>query len=495
VGHHGGMRRWGALAAGLLSLLAAPAASGTPSEGAHDPGALTPCQRAEEMGLDGAPVDVELVTVTASSFEVTWLTCRAGQPAAADTVVRYGTSPDPSTWKTVVVRERTPYHHARVERLKPGRLYRYEVFSNGLPGRPDRYHPGRLRTLDPPGGKPLFTFAVLADVHVGEDVSGRATGLGSTNLPPSYRGSDYATAMAQAAVAEVNKHGVDFVILPGDSTSSGTLGQTLALREVLDGLEAPYMIARGSHDVPKGDPACGVDGDCFRHVFYPEVEPAREAHHLFTSRVVGKRYRFVALDSSVFPPPSTPQPAGQLDAAQLDFLRRELAAAKAAKQEAFVFFHHPVTPWSTTLAVPPLVFGVRQDQAQEFLQVVGDDTTVRAVVTSHTHRNWLTYAPETGRIPFVEAGPSKEYPGGYTIVDVYRHGFTRTFYRTGGRVDCAFCRRWQAVTRGEYAGRYPDYTTGSLRDRNFSHRWDGPDVPGLPSLPFNFWPPGAPLTG
>ncbi len=87
--------------------------------------------------------------------------------------------------------------------------------------------------------------------------------------------------------------------------------------------------------------------------------------------------------------------------------------------------------------------------------------------------------------PFVEVGPSKEYPGGYSVIRVFEGGLLRTWIPT----NCPFCNAWREATRGEYGGLYPLYTSGSLRDRNFEHRFDAPDVPGVPSLPTGVWPP------
>ncbi len=464
--------------------LALVAALGAPAPGAAEDGLLHPCERPEER-VPRAPLGVELVTVSDRAFALTWFTCDgAGRPLPSDTTVAYGTEPAPTTWRTLTLERGVAFHHAEIRGLEPGTTYFYEVFSGGLPGRYDRYHPGSFTTLRPPAGKPLFEFAILADIHIGEERSG-------SPAVPVYTEDRYPERMAAAAVAEINARGVDFTMLPADNSSHGSLHDLEEAKRILDGLSRPYVIARGSHDRPAQgtlrEPECAPDDDCFRAVFFPDRPAAGAPRHIYYAYDTGRKSRYVviALDSA-----NLATGMGELSEEQLVWLDGKLTEADRRGVPAFIFFHHPVSEWSTTLAVPPLVFGVNQQDAQEFLQIVGRHDSVRAIVNSHTHRNWISYSPWTGRVPILEVGPSKEYPGGYSIVRVYRDGFTRTFHRLG----CDFCRRWVETTRWQYAGLYPHYTTGSLRDRNFVHRWDRPDVPaGPPSLPFNPWPPALPM--
>jgi Icc protein len=439
-----------------------------------------PCERVEER-IPEAPLNVELVTVTEKSFAVTWLTCDGqGKPLPSDTTVAYGTTPNPRAWRQVTVEEDAAFHHAVIGGLQPGVEYFYQVYSGGLPGRYDRYHPGSFTTLTLPGGRLLFRFAVLADLHLGEKVSGLATST-PTPFPPAYTSDQpYSKLMARAAVDEINARGIRFAVLPADNTSHGELAETRFVEDVLDRLEGGYAIARGAHDRPgqyeQAEQECPPDGDCFRFVFFPNRQPG----HVFYGRRFGG-FDFIVLDSA-----NLQTGTGEISDRQLEWLRNRLQVNRDEERPAVILFHHPVSEWSTTLAIPPLVFGVNQQDAQQFLQAIAP-FDVRMVINAHTHRNWISYSPWTGRMPILEMGPSKEYPGGYSVIRVYQRGFVRNFYR----LRCGFCRRWIETTRWEYLGQYPHYTTGSLRDRNFVHRWRG--VPGVPSLPFNIWPPLVPM--
>ncbi|MGH2981099.1 MAG: metallophosphoesterase family protein, partial [Solirubrobacterales bacterium] len=168
--------------------------------------------------------------------------------------------------------------------------------------------------------------------------------------------------------------------------------------------------------------------------------------------------------------------------AQNAFLRRDLAEHR--DQRTFIFFHHPVSEYATAYAAPPVVFGVRPDRGGvEFLDLMARYPNVVGVFNAHTHRNFVSYSPRTGaRLPYIESGAAKEYPGGYSIVRVYSGGYSRNFYRPR---NCEFCRDWTATTRSEYLGLYPYYTLGTLDARNFTHVYGCPIPTPPPSPPGN----------
>ncbi|MFN2388747.1 MAG: fibronectin type III domain-containing protein [Actinomycetota bacterium] len=470
------MRRLVLIAGPLVMVLAALPASGqaVPAFGA--------CERANELP-PGAPVNVELANVSDTELIVTWLTCQAGAPVEADSSILYG--PENGNTTQVIAPGRRAFHYMRITGLEPGTRYTYTVLSNGIPAPRDRLNPGVFITLTPPGGKELFRFSVLADVHLGETVSGLATST-PTELPPGYRSDrPYPEVMLEAAVAGTDKERASLTLLPADNSSHGERHQLEEARRVLSGLDGRYLMARGAHDRPnqyEGATAeCGPDGDCFREVFRPKMRVTGEPQQA-PQAINHRGWMFIALDSA-----DLATGLGRLSADQLQWLEAKLEKAKRKKRPAVVLFHHPVSEYSTTFAVPPGVLGVNQADAQAFLELVGR-YDVRLVINSHTHRNWISYSPHTGRMPILEVGPTKEYPGGYSIFRVYRDGLIREWIP----LDCDFCRAWRETTRGEYLSLYPLYTTGSLRERSFVHRFDGPDVPGIPSLPLGLWPPVLP---
>ena len=423
-----------------------------------------PAARADSF-LPGA----ELVTVTHRGFAATWTT---SQPSDTTVCVwRVARAPRCRTQETGV-----RFHHAEVRGLRSGTRYRYELRSGGRAEPPSTTNPGSFRTLVPPPGRHLFDFAIVADSHIGERCSGTGITLGGQSVPPCFSTPGYAAKMLRATVAELNARRIGLTVMPADHTSHGEYDQVAELHEILEELGGRVLLARGAHDragQSPPDPRCGPDNDCFRAVFFPDRAPGR----IFYGATI-RRHRFVALDSAE---PATG--TGDLtDQAQRTFMERDLERARQRRRRTFVFFHHPVSEVATTYAVPPLVFGVRPDRGgPEFLALMARFPNVVGVLNSHTHRNFVSYSPQTGaRLPYVESGPTKEYPGGYSIVRVFEGGYMRNFHR----LSCDFCREWTSTTRGEYLGLYPLYTLGNLSARNFSHLYRSklptppPSVPG-----------------
>lgn len=413
---------------------------------------------------DSVLPSAELVTVTDEGFAATWRT-----EQAADTTVCVGR---PGSAQRCETQDRDRrLHHAEIRGLKAGTRYAYTLRSAGAAQPVSTFNPGSFTTLRAPPGRHLFDVALLSDIHLGEKCSGTGATVSGQSVPPCFSAPDYARRMSEAAVAEINARGIGLTVVNADNTSQGEYDQARAAREVLDGLDGGYAIARGSHDRPGQnpfDPRCGTDNDCFRSVFFPDRSPGR----IFYSVNRG-RLHFVVLDSV-----DLANGQGDLsDPEQRAFLRADLEKARRQGRRTFILFHHPVSEYATTYAVPPAVFGVRADRGgQDFLRMMADFPNVVGVLNSHTHRNFVSYSPSTGaRLPYIENGPAKEYPGGYSVLSVYEGGYMRTFRR----LTCDFCREWISATRGEYFGLYPLYTLGTLGARNFTHVY-GCDVPTPP---------------
>lgn len=417
------------------------------------------------------PPDAELVTVTDTSFAATWTTAEASDT----TVCVEGRS---------CVRQEvsTRFHYAEVTGLEPATRYAYSLRSAGVDQPPSATNPGSFTTLVPPPGRHLFDFALLSDVHAGEECSGTAATLPPPvgSVPPCFRSAagepPYAATIAVAAVQELNARGIPLALLNADNTSHAEYEQVAELKGIFDGFAGSWHAARGAHDRAGQNPdesRCGEDGDCFRTLLFPD----RPAGRIFYSFDAGGHH-FVALDSA-----KPGDGSGDLtDPEQLAFLEGDLEAARAAGKRTFVFFHHPVTEYANTTSVPPVIFGVRPDQGRdEFLALLARFPNVVGVLNSHTHRNYVSYAQASGfELPYIENGPTKEYPAGYSVFRLYEGGYTRNFHR----LRCAFCRSWASRTRDEYFGLYPQYTLGTLSARNFTHVYgcDAPTPP--PSPPF-----------
>jgi Icc protein len=436
---------------------------GLPSESEQIPGIVAP-----------SVADAELVTVTQRSIDATWTT-----PEASDTTICIGR--DVTELRCETQERGTRFHYAHVGGLRPGTRYVYVLKSGGAPQPVTTTNPGIFRTLEPPPGRHLFDFVEMNDTHVGEECAGTAVNapLSGQSIPPCFTAPDYAGRMNEAQVAEIRRRGIGLTIIAGDVTSEATLEQTLYAQRIFQRLPGRWYLARGNHDRPGQDPAetaCGPDRDCFRTVFFPDRPPGR-IYYSFDYR----GHHFIALDSE------DPEDGGDLtDPAQNAFLRRDLKRHR--DQRTFIFFHHPVAEYGNTYQAQPVTFGVRPDRGGiEFLRLMARFKNVVGVFNAHTHRNFVSYSPWTGaRLPYIESGASKEYPGGYSIVSVYSGGYMRTYHRPRS---CGFCREWTHTTRSEYLWLFPYYTLGTLDSRNFTHVYDcdlptpPPSPPGNDSVP------------
>lgn len=404
----------------------------------------------------GSGLRPELITVTQRGFVAWWQT-----QDAADTTVRLARDGEPMR-EVTLARGRT-VHAASIGGLRPGVRYRYELVSGGRVLAGSSENPGTLRTLDVPPGRRLARVAVLNDLHVGEGCSGTITSATGSSVPECFRADDYAGRMTQAAVDLCRSLDVDAIIANGDLTDRGKPEDIRRCLAILRGARVPLLVTRGNHDrTLAGAEGCGSDGDCLRTFGFPDRRPGD--HALTSTCRVGRRVALVGLDSC---DPGSGE--GRLDLGdQAAFLERALTTARRERRTAIVAFHHPVTDQAITTAAPPLIFGVRPGMGgREVQDVIARHPHVALVLHGHTHRNYVSYdVRNPNRLPYLENGAAKEYPGGIAVLDVHEGGLTRTFHRMDG----AFAREWIRTSAGQVEGRQPEYTRGPLSSRAFTLR-------------------------
>jgi 3',5'-cyclic-AMP phosphodiesterase len=471
-------------------------------------------QAAEAAGAP-VPQDLELVTVTDTSFVLTWFTANTLQltptdprPIAveSDAVVRYGTDPNRLD-RLAYGRSGTAYHYVEVTHLRPGTTYYYQALSAGQPassrvvpvldysvlqgvnlasltpaqmqalvgrllrlGQTVLASPGSVTTLVPPPGRQLATIALSNDLHVGETQSGLIVG----GFPPPFSqrpgAPPYPIVMGESMIADIRRRGADVLIVAGDLTSAARPDELAQARDLLDefgrlrlggGLHrGDYVVARGNHDQPHtGDAyvSCPTVQDGY-HDCVPDVFPLPQGRLTITEL---RGLRLIGLDTTTLD-----QPGGAISAEQ--WAELEHALAERRHQPTLVFGHHPVTDESadTTLAGPS--FDLDRTDALRLQQLYARTPGVFFHHSGHTHRNKRTASPVAPGVEFLEVAAIKEYPGGYTLLRLYEGGYLAHFYKSSSPLAC----EWSQTSSGEYLGLYPSFMLGSLADRNHVVRRD-----------------------
>ncbi|HEX2296671.1 MAG TPA: metallophosphoesterase [Actinomycetota bacterium] len=265
------------------------------------------------------------------------------------------------------------------------------------------YEPLAVPPVDPPDDA-VFRFGILGDLHVG---------------------SPRAEPLVEAAIADLNRSGVELVVQLGDITDEGKQDQFDRAAKLLERLEMPVATMMGNHDVL----ALG-ERDLTGRTFY-SASFGREADGVLLEH---RGWRFAVLDSAThLASPFTAfdlvtgsfldLPGGAIVRGSLTVPQHEILAqvAEPGGPPAFVFLHHPPQPYA---GFPPILFGLR-DADSGRLHAVADSGAVWGVFAGHTHRNAITR--RFGRVPCVEVGIPRDFPFGYALVDVGPRGYSYRF--------------------------------------------------------------------
>src|SRR5689334_15886828 len=184
----------------------------------------------------------------------------------------------------------------------------------------------------------------------------------------AYRRVDTSTYLARAVAAVGSMpQAPDAVVLTGDLTDFGRSDEYAHLRALLSPLSCPVYLMPGNHD----------DGAALRSAFpdHPELQQNPVGDRVCWAVDIGG-LRLVALDTTV---PRAAQ--GELEAPQLAWLDRTLAAARTAP--TIVAVHHP--PFPTRIGHMDdigLVHG-----ADAFAAVLARHPQVERVIAGHVHRS------------------------------------------------------------------------------------------------------------
>jgi len=383
--------------------------------------------------------NAEMVTVTDTGFTVSWTT---SEPAKAE--ILYGEDPGRLNGSVVSDTEPATNHLISVSGLRPGTRYYYRIKSGKKERPPRPMPPARIKTLEPPDGERLFSFAVMNDIHAMEDIAGVIV-LPSKWMPPISPGftwrhpvDNYWEFTLRDAVEEVNKTDASFTVINGDLTSWYTRPEFEAVKSHLERLEMPYYVTRGNHDRIGDNPE-----DYFLATFGLESSWYSVDH---------KGFHFIMLDDN-----RVEDGWHGFPEEEWAWLEQDLSGH--SEMPTFVFSHRPMgAGW----------VDVDKDIRLRFLDILSKNPQVAAVLNAHSHRAKVVTVPEsTGDTPFIEVPATKEYPVGFALLEVYEGGFLYSFRM----LDCRDCLEWNRITRKEYFGLAPRVLMQDIEDRCFTYRF------------------------
>jgi len=342
----------------------------------------------------------------------------------------------------------------RVAGLSPDTEHEVAITTEGgASAEPDKYFPGRARTLPAPRGRVVARFATLNDLHFGEPrFGGQMTedheyGEAAPGFP-LIRETDgdvpYWQLMNEDAVADINEAGVDAVVIKGDIADRGLRAQFEIARSTFDGFDVPWHAFLGNHD--HYGRAAGEEVDGYALLGQPRAPRSIELGG----------WRLVMLD--------TVEPGdhhGVFPEDRLRWLADELEGSREQAQPTLVLTHHQPVPPEHAGSYPNSI-GIIPEHSKRIFEVLGKNPQVQGVLIGHTHRNRVRRYAASGSIPFVEVNCVKDYPGGFAVYELYDDG---TFRQEVRRTTSARALAHSTRCRDAFRGFYRDFALGTLDER------------------------------
>jgi 3',5'-cyclic AMP phosphodiesterase CpdA len=245
--------------------------------------------------------------------------------------------------------------------------------------------------------------AFVADTHV--------------NLQTNKTGVAYRQHLHQA-IAAINAAKVDFVLIAGDLTDSGTREQMTLFREEMKAFEAPVLFVPGNHDVGIlgfGDVKTSITSDKVRR-FGQEVGPNWFAREQAGVRIVG-------INSCLFGTGFSEEEE------QWKFLEKELAKPQA--KPTLLVEHYP--PFIRTADEPRQSTWNVEPALRKRLLALAERGGVRAVLSGHLHypiTNRVDSILFLGNTAIAYGIPQGKQPEGWMLLSVPTEGSVQFEFRT-----------------------------------------------------------------
>lgn len=319
--------------------------------------------------------------------------------------------------------------------LLAGRAYDAVVRVDGRPVASRSF-----RTLTPPPGERLGSFATISDLHVGESRFGLLPSFGEP--PTTPEAERYPARCARAAIAEASAWGATRLLAKGDLTWSGRRRQWEIVGHLLRDAPIPVHATLGNHDVgPKG-----VDGRAALAVYGIDIPAAPEVVDVPGLRIV------------VGHTADYGHRRGHVDATAREQLVQAVAEARGP---VLVALHHYPDPLPFRSRYPR---GIPKAQGEPLLRALAaaNRDTFLTFGHSHRHRRHLRYG-----MPATEVGSTKDYPGVWAGYVVHEGGI-RQVVRRVSQPDCI---AWTDRTRAAVGGLWGPWAAGRRSWRCFSWEW------------------------
>jgi hypothetical protein len=372
--------------------------------------------------------NVELVTVSEDYAAVTWVT-----NIQSDTTVEWGTTEQLGQESTVS--ESVNYHMGEIEDLAQGTKYYYRVGSGGTYSDISSF-----TTLTDPGGDFEIEFAVVADSHY--DVDGTNSANGNMN--------EDSVRLLSSTVDELNEiDTLDFVVTLGDLTN-GAESDYSGVVDTMDNLDVPWYPLLGNWE--KDDPNW--------ETYYSTYMKKTDTYY----SIDYGSYHIVILDSAV-----EGQINGNLDETQLTWLESDLDANMGVP--TLIFMHHMADRTDD-------IFGIESDAQSRLVTILSARPQVLSVYSGHIHQNIKS---TVAGIPNIAVASTVQYPIGYSIIRLYKEGYTQAFYKVQSELEISEESRLRIKSSSGDTDADSEYL-GSLEERSMVVHIPGNDPPSISSI-------------
>lgn len=219
-----------------------------------------------------------------------------------------------------------------------------------------------------------FRFAVISDPHI-------ALPHTIWDHPSRFHLVEVSIPALETVLSELETLDLDFLLLPGDLTQHGESENHAWMVDRLSRLPYPAYVVPGNHDIPAKwavEPAIGLADF---PLVYQKFGYSDATLPYYTCEVL-PGVQLIGLNSNQFDAEGKQLSVGQLDAAQINWLRAVLADLKA--EVVLVMVHHNVIEHLPNQSANPMGRRYMLENAAELLDLLAQ-AGVKLLFTGHLH--------------------------------------------------------------------------------------------------------------